>query len=94
MVDAVVASPRIFLRRRSHDRETGAKSVVLEPLKRFGRRGELFVALRGSEVLGWESCQGEANFVLESWVEGRGGDLRRVRGWGWVGGDCSENAEA
>lgn len=90
----MVASPRIFLRRRSHHRETGAECVILEPLERFGRRGELFVALRGSEMLGREGGEGKTDFVLECWVEAGGGDWRRVRGWSWVRGDCSEDAEA
>lgn len=94
MMDAMIAGPRILLRRRRHDREPGAEGVVLEPLERFGWRGELFVTLRGAQVLGRDGGEGEADFVLERGVEGGGGDSRGVWGWGRVGGDCSEDAEA
>lgn len=90
----MVAGPRTFLRRRSHDREPGAERVVLQPLQRFGGRGELFIALGGTEVFGRNGGEGEADFVLQGRVEGGRGDLRRLWRRGRVRGDCSEDAEA
>ena len=45
-------------------------------------------------MLGWDSSEGETDFILKRWVEGRTRDLRGFGGWSWVRENCSEDAKA